>query len=98
MAETSVAIYAVYDILGTPRMKVMVHHEIQQLAVTFSDLIHELRERYTARDQAPTRLTRVQLPQMPIGVPYYQAGRYSLDSYILLGHYGPFLASRDGWF
>ena len=51
VVEVRVALYAVEDLFGAPRVEVVVHHKVQKLPVPVPDLIHELRERDAARDQ-----------------------------------------------
>jgi hypothetical protein len=46
-----VAVYAEEHLFGTPRMEVVLHHEVQKLPAAFADLVDELREGDAARDQ-----------------------------------------------
>jgi hypothetical protein len=42
VVEARVAVYAEEDLLGASGVQVVLHHEIQELAVAFTDLIDEL--------------------------------------------------------
>jgi hypothetical protein len=89
--EARVAVYAEKDLFGSPRVQVVLHHEIQQLPETLPDLIDELREGDAARDQTLTSLARVQLPQAAVGVPNDDPRGDVPDPHSLLRHEGPFL-------
>lgn len=69
-----VALYAEEDILRTPRMEVVVYHEVEYLTVTFADLIHELREGYLAADKPLAGFAHVQVSQTPTAVTDYETG------------------------
>ncbi len=87
-----VTVYAEEHLFGTARMQIVFHHEVQQLPVSFSNLVHELREGYAARDELLASLALRHIPQTAIGVPYYEPRNNVRDPYLLLRHYGPFLA------
>jgi hypothetical protein len=55
-------------------VKVVLHHKIQKIHVTVAYLIHELRERDAARDQALARLASVELAESSVGMPDYKPG------------------------
>ena len=74
VVETRLTVDAEEHLLGTTRMQVVVHHEIEKLPVLFADLIHELRERDAARDQTLARFVGIQLAQTTVGVPYDEPG------------------------
>jgi hypothetical protein len=92
VVEVSVAVYAEEDFLGTSRVQVVLHHEIQELPVAVPDLIDELREGYAARDQTLAGLARLEFPQATIGVPDDDTGGDVPNPHSLLRHDGPFLA------
>jgi hypothetical protein len=89
-------IYAEKDLLATPGMQVMLHHEFEELPVAVSDLIDELRERDAAGDQALASLADVELAQATTGVPDDYAGDDVANLHCLLCHEGPFLAPLRG--
>jgi len=90
--DLRVTLYAEQDLSGTPRMQVMLHHEVQQSPIPFPNLVHELRERNAARDETLASLAWRQLSQATIGVPYDEPRSNVRDPHLLLRHYGPFLA------
>lgn len=90
--DLGVTVYAEEDLAGSPRVQVVIHHEIQQLPVAFPDLIRELSEGYAARDQPLASLAWPQLSQAPIGVSYDESRSDVRDPHLLIRHYGPFLA------
>ncbi len=92
VVDLGVAVYTEEDFPGSPGVQVVLHHEVQKLPVSFSDLIHELRERNTARYQTLARLAWPQLSQATIGVPYDEPRSNVRDPHLLIRHYGPFLA------
>ena len=87
-----VTVYAEEHLFGTTGMQVVFHHEVQQLPVSFSDLIHELREGYAARDELLASLALRHLPQAAVGVPYDDPRNNVRDPNLRFRHYGPFLA------
>jgi hypothetical protein len=90
--ETPVAVYAEKDLLGTSRVEIVLHHEIQELPVAISHLIYKLREGDAARDQTLAGFARVELPETAIGVPDDDPWGDVPDPHCLLHHDGPFLA------
>lgn len=94
LVKTRPAIYAEQNLGRTARMQVMLYHEIQELPVAFTDLIHEFRESYAARDQTLASLTRLKFTKTAACMPDYDSGSNILYSQTLLRHYGPFLAPQ----
>jgi hypothetical protein len=92
VVEVRVAVYAEEDLLGTSRVQVVLHHEIQELSVAVTDLIDELREGYAARDQSLAGLAWLEFPQATVGVPNDDPGGDVSNPHSLLRHDGPFLA------
>ncbi len=79
VAQASLKIYTKENFIRTPRMKVVLHHELEDLTVSVPDLIHELREGNAAGDQTLTCLARRELAQPPTGMPHDDAGDDVLD-------------------
>src|SRR5215210_621345 len=73
-AEAGVAVDAEDDLLRAPRVKVVLHHEIEKLRVAVPHLVDELRKRDAARDQTLARLADVELAEAPVGMPDYKPG------------------------
>src|SRR3990170_4686207 len=68
IVEFRVAVYAEEHLLGTPRMEVVLHHEVQKLPAAFADLVDELREGDATQDQTLAGVARLQLAQTTVGV------------------------------
>src|SRR5215212_3062315 len=96
VVDARVAGYAEEHFFGTPRMEVVLHHEVQELPTAFPDLIDKLREGDAARDQTLAGVARVELAQAAVGVPDDNAGSDVPDPHCLLRHEGPFLAPKRG--
>jgi hypothetical protein len=92
IAEPRVAVYAEEHLLGTPRMEVVLHHEVQKFPAAFADLVDELREGDAARDQTLASVAGLELAKATVGVPDYDTGGDVPDPHYLLHHEGPFLA------
>jgi hypothetical protein len=96
VVECGVAVYTEEHLFATPRMEVVLHHEVKELLVALPDLIDELRERDAARDQTLARIARLELAQTPVGVPDDNPGGDVPDPHCLLRHEGPFLDPKRG--
>src|SRR5918994_2797625 len=92
VVEVSAAVYAEKNLLGASRVQVVLHHEIQKLPVAVPDLIDELREGDSARDQTLACLARVEFAQATVGMPDDDPWGDVPYPYALLRHDGPFLA------
>lgn len=93
LVEIRLAVYAKEDFFWTAWMQVILQHKIEKLPITFPDLVHKLRKRYSPRNQPLASLAWFQVSKPTIGVPYYEPRHDVLGLYSLLRHYGPFLAS-----
>src|SRR5919202_6404455 len=60
--EVSVAVYAVENLVGAPRVQVVLRHEIQKLSEASTDLVYELRERDLTCDQTLASLRGLEFP------------------------------------
>src|SRR5215203_348199 len=93
VVEAGQAVYAEKHLLRASRVQIVIHHEIEEFPVFLTDLIHELRERYAARDKSLARFVGIQLPQTAVGVPHDEPRGDVPETHSLLHHQnGPFLA------
>jgi hypothetical protein len=76
LLDLGVTVYAEDDLLKTTGMEIVIHHEVENLPVTFPDLIHELREGYAPRNEPLAGLRIIEVSQPPARMPDDQTWDY----------------------